>query len=90
MPCLITALTRSHTINKTKGEKIYNKISERKKNIFFLAKIQHLNLNAPINNVEIESQKTKQHKFTFSLLQSRWDFTTNICKPNTCKRFENH
>ena len=53
MSCLIIALTRSHTINKTTGEKINNKISKKKK-----TKIQHLNLKAPYNNVKIQSDET--------------------------------
>ena len=55
MPCLITALTQSHTINKTTGEKINNKNS--KKNLF-TAKIQHLNIKASSNNVKIQSEET--------------------------------
>ena len=54
MPCLITALTGSHTINRTMEEK---NEQQNKQNIF-TAKLQHLNLKAPSNNVKTQSQET--------------------------------
>ena len=56
MPSLITPLTRSHTINKTKGEKSKQQNKQKEKKTFFTAKIQHLNLKAPSNNVKIQSE----------------------------------
>ena len=44
----------------------------KSKNIF-TAKIQHLHLKAPSNNVKIQSEETLL-VFYFSLLQSGWDF----------------
>ena len=61
MPCLITALTRSHSINKT-TEKKTNKFSKKKKNT---AKIQQLNLKAPGNNVKIQSENLNSTKLLF-------------------------
>ena len=55
MPCLITALTRSHTINKTTGEK---KQQSKQKKTFCTTKIQHLNLKAPSINIKTQSEET--------------------------------
>ena len=66
-PCLFKALTRSHTVKKTTAKKLNNKISKKKKNTFFTAKIQHLHLKAPSNNVKTQSEKSF-FNFTFSLL----------------------
>ena len=57
MPFLITALTRSATLNKTTGEKLNNKISKMKKK-HYTAKLKHLNLKAPSKNVKIQQKKT--------------------------------
>ena len=61
MPCLITALTRSHTIKKTTGEK--NEQNKKK----FTAKIQHLNLIATSSNVKIQSEETLTTAIHFSV-----------------------
>ena len=65
MSCLITALTRSHTIKKTTGEKINYKLGKRKKKTLFTAKIHHLNLKTPSNNVKIQSEKNLTTKIYF-------------------------
>ena len=49
MPCLVTTLTRSHTIKKTMGEKKQQSKQKQKRNII---------LKAPNNNVKIQSEKT--------------------------------
>ena len=67
MPCLITARTRSHIINKTTGEKINNKISKEKKH--FLPEKTHS------NHVKVQSGKTPTTQICFLLILSRWDFT---------------
>ena len=58
MPYLITGLTRSRTIIKTTGEKNKQQNKQKEKKTFFTAKIQHLNLKEPSNNVKIQSEKT--------------------------------
>ena len=53
MPCLITAFTRSHRLNKTTGGENKQQNKQREKDIFY-GKNQHLNLKAPSNNVKIQ------------------------------------
>ena len=66
---LITALTRSDTINRTTREK--NKQQNKQKEQIFLAKFQLLNLKAPSNNVKIQSEETlaTQSNFFVSIKQ---------------------
>ena len=56
MQCLITTLTRSHSLNQTTGEKM--KYKTGKNNNSFTAKVQHLNLKALSNNVKTQSEET--------------------------------
>ena len=57
MPFLITALTRSATLNKTTGEKYKQQNKQNEKKTYFTAKLKHLNLKAPSNNVKIQSEE---------------------------------
>ena len=61
MPCPITTLT-SFAIKKTTSKKTYNKISKNKN---FKAKTYYLNLEAPSNNVKMQSDKTLTTKLLF-------------------------
>ena len=64
MPFLITALTRSATLNKTTGEKINNKIRKMKKT-YFSSKLKHLIRKAPSYNVNIQSEENLKGQVDF-------------------------
>ena len=72
MPCFITALKRSHTINKIRGEN--NKQQNEQKDNIFTAKIQHLNVKAPGNNIKMQSEKTLTSQIFVWLLKNIWDW----------------
>ena len=54
IPCLIKALKRS--VNRKLREKTKQTTNQQKKHL--LAKFEHLSLNAPVNNVQIQSYKS--------------------------------
>ena len=62
MPCLIPAPMKS-VIEKTTTKKKTNNKTSKYKN--FAAKTKYLNLNAPINNAKMQSDKTLTPKTYF-------------------------
>ena len=67
LPCLNTALKNSHTINRTTRQKINNTNKQKEKQTFLTAKIHHLNLKSPSNNVKIQSEETLTTQVYFSV-----------------------
>ena len=83
MPRLITALTRSHIINKTTGEKNEH---DKQKKTFFTAEIQHLNLKAPSNNVKTQREENLTPQIYFSVTRRRIGLYINETRQQTDKR----
>ena len=69
MPCFITALKRSHTINKIRGEK--NKQQNEQKDKTILR--QKFSIKT-YNNIKMQSEKTLTSKIFVWLLKNIWDF----------------
>ena len=86
MSCLITALTRSHTINKTTGEKNKQQNAQKEKRTYSTAKIQNLNLKATSNNVKIQSEETLTTQTYFFVTTKKMRLYNNVTRQQVDKK----
>ena len=78
MPFLITALTRTATLNQTMGEKNIQQNRQNEKKTYFTAKLKHLSLKAPSNNVKLQSEENLTTQVYIFVTTQVYLFVTGI------------